>query len=466
MDSTTAFFSILLRLLALLALVLINGFFVASEFALVKVRDTQLSPLALRGNRRARVAMLILQHLDAFLSAAQLGITLASLGLGWIGEPVFIAVLGPVFTGLNIQSEQLRHFLAFAVGFSALTFLHISAGEQAPKWLAIQRAVTTTLWVSYPLLWFYRLSYPFVWVLNRASQWLLGQAGLEVAGSTERQHSEEELRLLFAAAQKRSGGSSLRREILLNALDLQRRLAREVMRPRQEIVAFDTEASIADCLNLAEKTRYSRFPLCEGGDLDKTCGVIHIKDLYAMRLKARSGAELRGVARKLIYIPETAHLEKLLKLFLDRKLHLAIVVDEYGGTVGMVTLENILEELVGQIQDEFDQEKPLLVQTGPNHWEASGGLPLHELQDLVGEPLREEGITTASGWVTHRLGGFPKAGDVLTLGTFDLRVEQMEGPRVARLKLSRRETPPPRDTDPEAPPPPTKAPTPSKTGKR
>jgi CBS domain containing-hemolysin-like protein len=440
MDSTSLL-SITLRIVAVLVLVLVNAFFVASEFALVKVRDTQLSPLALRGNRRAGVAIFILQRLDAFLSAAQLGITLASLGLGWIGEPVFIAILNPLFIGLNIESLEARRLLAFVFGFSALTFLHISAGEQAPKWLAIQRAVTTTLWVSYPLLWFYRASYPFVWALNRASQWLLRQVGLEAASDAERQHSEEELRLLFAAAQKRSGGFSMRREILLNALDLQRRLAREVMRPRQEIVAFNTETSIAECLDIAEKTRYSRFPLCEGGDLDKTLGVIHIKDLYAMRLKAKSGADLQVAARKLIYIPETAHLEKLLQLFLERKLHLAIVVDEYGGTVGMVTLENILEELVGQIQDEFDQEKPLLVQINRMCWEAVGGLPLHELEEVVGEPLREEGITTVSGWVTQRLGGFPKVGDVLTIGNFQLRVEQMEGPRVALLKLMRTDQP-------------------------
>jgi len=438
MDSASLL-SITLRILAVLVLVLVNAFFVASEFALVKVRDTQLSPLVLRGNRRARVATFILERLDAFLSAAQLGITLASLGLGWIGEPVFIAILNPLFHSLNIESGEARHLLAFILGFSVITFLHISAGEQAPKWLAIQRAVTTTLWVSYPLLWFYRVSYPFVWALNHASQWLLRLAGLEAANEGERQHSEEELRLLFAAAQKRSGGSTLRRDILLNALDLQRRLAREVMRPRQEIVAFNTEASMAECLDIAEKTRYSRFPLCDGGDLDKTLGVIHIKDLFAMRLKARSGGELRSVARKLIYVPETAHLEKLLKLLLDRKLHLAIVVDEYGSTVGMVTLENILEELVGQIQDEFDQEKPLLVQINRSTWEASGGLPLHELEELVGAPLREEGITTVSGWVTQRQGGFPKVGDVLTIGNYELRVEQMEGPRVALLKLTNRD---------------------------
>jgi CBS domain containing-hemolysin-like protein len=288
------------------------------------------------------------------------------------------------------------------------------------------------------MLWFYRISYPFVVVLNSFSQWLLKQVGLEPVGEAERTHSEEELRLLVAAAQKRAGGSSLRREILLNALDLRRRLVRDVMRPRHEIVALNTETSIAECLDLAEKTRYSRFPLCEGGDLDKTLGVIHIKDLYAMRLKIRSGAELTAAARKLIYVPETAHLEKLLQLFLERKLHLAIVVDEYGTTVGMVTLENILEELVGQIQDEFDQEKPLLVRAAENDWEIAGALPLHELEEVVGEPLREEGITTVSGWVTRRLGGFPKQNDSVSIGSgFQLRVEEMHGMRVSKLRLTK-----------------------------
>src|SRR5207247_7100786 len=212
-------------------------------------------------------------------------------------------------------------------------------------------------------------SYPFIWTLNQASLWLLRQLGIEPAGESEQAHSEEELRLLFAASHKQAGGSTLGRAIVLNALDLRRRVSREVMRPRREIVALDTEATIAECLDLAEKTRYSRFPLSEGGDLDKTPGVVHIKDLYAMRIKARTGADLLSVGRKLIYVPETARLEKLLQLFLERKLHFAIVVDEYGGTVGMATLENILEELVGQIQDEFDQEKPLLVKTGERTWE-------------------------------------------------------------------------------------------------
>jgi CBS domain containing-hemolysin-like protein len=436
-----AIMAIGLRILAVLVLVLLNGFFVAAEFALVKVRDTQLRPLIQKHNRRAMVAAYILPRLDAFLSAAQLGITLASLALGWIGEPVFEALLSPLFGWLNIESAEARRLLSFLVGFSALTFLHISAGEQAPKWLAIQRPLHTTLAVSYPMLWFYRVSYPFVVALNQASQWLLRQVGVGTVSEEGHRHSEEELRLLLAAGQKRHGGPALARNILLNALDLRRRRARDVMRPRQEIVGFSTESTIAECLDIAEKTRYSRFPLCEAGDLDKTLGVVHIKDLYAIRLKARTAAELMPVARKLIYIPETAHLEKLLQMFLERKLHLAIVIDEYGSTIGMVTLENILEELVGQIQDEFDQEKPLFVRLGEETFELAGALPLHELEEIVGEPLQEEGVTTLSGWFTHKRGGFPRVGDALIVGNCELRVEEMEGMRVARVKLTKKPVP-------------------------
>jgi CBS domain containing-hemolysin-like protein len=250
-------------------------------------------------------------------------------------------------------------------------------------------------------------------------------------------HSEEELRLLFAASQKRAGASALGRDIVLNALELRHRIARDVMRPRQEIVALDTAASISECLDIAEKTRFSRFPLCEGGDLDRMLGVVHSKDLVAMRLKVKSGADLVPAARKLIYVPETARLERLLQTFLERKLHLAIVVDEYGGTVGMVTLENILEELVGQIQDEFDQERPMTVRLSDSAWELLGALPVHELEAIIGERLEDEGVSTTSGLVTHRLGGFPKESDILKLGGFELRVEEMDGPRVARLRLER-----------------------------
>lgn len=435
--------SLVLKALAVALLVGLNGFFVAAEFALVKIRDTQLRTLIGQGNRLARVTRRVVQNLDASLSACQLGITLASLALGWVGEPIFGALLAPVWPWLGLAGPEaagLRHAVAVVVGFVSITFLHITAGEQAPKWLAIQRSLPVALAVSQPLEWFHRLSFPFIWVLNRASLWILRRLGLPAVDEAAPGHSEEELRLLVAGTGPPGGEASFGRRLVLNAFDLRHRVVREVMRPRREIVGFNTEASLAECLDLAEKTRYSRFPLCRGGDVDQTLGVLHIKDLYAFRLRARSAADLLPVARKIIYVPESARLEKLLQLLLDRRLHFAIVVDEYGTTVGMVTLENILEELVGQIQDEFDQEKPLLVRNAENEWTLEGGFPLHELAELVGEALPVEDVTTASGLVTQRLGGFAQPGDTVTVGGCLLKVEAVDGLRITRLKLTR---PPP-----------------------
>ena len=425
---------IIWKILAVLVLVLLNGFFVAAEFALVKIRDTQLTPKIRQGNRRAKVAQLILQRLDSFLSAAQLGITLASLGLGWIGEPVFMTLLQPVFGWMNIESVSLQHALAFVIGMSAITFLHISAGEQAPKLLAIQKPLQTTLWIAYPLLWFYRLSYPFVMLLNAASQWLLRRVGLEIVSEADRAYSEDELRLMLGSAKS----SPDQRDLVLNALDLRHRTAREVMRPRHEITAFDSSTPVAECLALAEKTRYSRFPLCADGDLDKTLGIVHIKDLYALRDKARTAADLLPVARPLIYVPETAKLDKLLRRFLDRKSHFAVVVDEFGGTVGVITLENTIEALVGQIQDEFDAEAMQFVRKSEDVWEVAGILALHELEKIIGPVAHDENTTTASGWVTEKLGGFPRIGDFVNVNGFELRVEALDGPRVTKLKVSRK----------------------------
>jgi CBS domain containing-hemolysin-like protein len=433
-----------LKLVAVALLVLMNGFFVATEFALVKVRSTQLESLVAHGHRRARMARHLTRHLDAYLSACQLGITLASLALGWIGEPVFAVLLQPFYGAFGIDGPEhagLRHTLSIGVGFSVITFLHIVVGEMAPKSLAIRLPKEISLWIAYPMHWFYIVMYPFIWVLNESALLLLRWIGIQPASETHGMHSEEELRLLFDASQRQSGGTELGRAIVLNALDLRHRVAREVMRPRREIVALDTGASLAECLEVAEKTRYSRFPLCPGGDLDRTVGVVHIKDLYALRERAATGRDLLPVAKKLIYVPETARLERVLQLLLDRKLHMAVVVDEFGGTVGLLTLENILEELVGQIQDEFDQEKPLLTRVNETTWDAAGELPLHDLEAIVGEPLADGHLTTANGLLTERLGGFPKVGDTLNVGGCQLRVEETDGVRVARLRITRT-TPP------------------------
>ena len=434
---------IAIKLFAVIILVFLNGFFVAAEFALVKIRDTQLEPLIRKGSRSARVARKIIGNLDASLSACQLGITLASLALGWIGEPVFSALLSPVLNAFHIESGQLRETLSFLVGFSLLTFLHIVAGEQAPKWYAIQQPLPTSLVVAYPLKWFHKASFPFIWLLNHASLWLLRRVGIEPTGEGEGAHSHDELRIMVATSQRHAGGTDLGRSIVLNAMDLHRRRARDVMRPRHEIVVLNTQSSMTEALDVAEKSRYSRFPISDGGDLDKIRGVIHFKDMVAWRMRAKTAEDLIPAARKLVYVPPTARLEKLLQILLERKLHMAFVVDEYGGTVGMVTLENILEELVGQIQDEFDQEKPLAEPTGDNTWTIQGNFPLHDLAELAGEPLDEgQEVVTASGFVTQRLGGFPKVGDTVQLTRATISVAETDGRTISKLTLTKVPEPP------------------------
>jgi CBS domain containing-hemolysin-like protein len=249
--------------------------------------------------------------------------------------------------------------------------------------------------------------------------------------------SEDELRVVLATAQ----GSADRRNLILNALDLRYRIAREVMRPRNEITVFDSTASTSACIALAEKTRYSRFPICDEGDPDRARGVLHIKDLYALRDRALTAEEMLPAARKLICVPDTVRLERLMQLFLEKKLHFAFVVDEFGGTLGIVTMENVLEALVGQIQDEFDAEATMFIRHSENIWEVSGTLPIHDLEKITGELPHHENVATVSGWVTQHLGGFPKTGDSFAISDFDLHVDEMDGPRVAKLKVTRLKPP-------------------------
>lgn len=432
-----------LLILAVVFLVFLNGFFVAAEFALVKVRDTQLEPLVSQGQRRAKMARHLLENLDAYLSACQLGITLASLALGYVGHPIFDRLLAPVYdlsingSVLIEEGSSLRHTISYAVGFGVITVLHIVVGEMAPKWLAIQRSLTTSLWIAYPLRWFYWIMYPFIWLLNNCALWLLRKVGLGEVDENAHVHSEEELRMMIGAGGDGSSKDAFRRDLVLNAFDLKNRIARDVMRPRREIIGFNTASDIEACLKVAEETRHSRFPLCVDGNLDQTQGVVHIKDLYANRNSTKRAIDLADCTRDLVYAPETARLEGLLQIFLNKKLHFGLVVNEYGDTVGMITLENILEELVGQIQDEFDHEKPFFELLEEDVWSLQGAMPLHELAELTGEDCDESGVTTVSGLITKRLGSFPKVGDILELGPYELRVEQTFRLQVEQARLTR-----------------------------
>lgn len=429
------------RLILAGVLILLNGFFVAAEIALVKLRHTQVDALVRTGSRRAQVVVWLKGNLGAVIGATQVGITLVSLLMGKYIEPMVETAVSPTLGSLGLGSARWLHQILFFGGFLAMSFILIVVGELVPKALALRRTDSVALWVAQPLRAFLWIAYPLVTFIDSAANWVLARLGVE-PDSEEIGQSVDEIRWVLAG-QKQEKGFELSQAIVMNSLDLRRRLVREVMRPRREITYLDLGQSLSECLALVERTRYSRYPLCRQGDLDRTVGVIHIKDIYSLRGHSRTSTELLSVARPLIYVPETARLEGLLRLFLERKLHLALVIDEYGGTTGMVTIEDILEQLVGSIQDEFDQEKPRLISKGESEWEVDGTLPLFELEEITGEPLEAPGVTTVGGWVTAFRGGFPRQGESIPVGEFELVIDRMDGNgmRVERLTLRRRTIP-------------------------
>src|SRR6266498_6039533 len=423
------------KLATVVALVLLNGFFVVAEFALVKIRDSQLKTLTDEGVRRAGFVKQIRDNLNAYLSACQVGITAASLGLGWLGEPFIAQMLQPFFALAGIESPPVIKSVSFALAFSVITFLHIVLGEQAPKILAIRKAISATLFVSAPLRLFYTVFKPAIWLLNAASNWILRRLlSIEPIAEGELAHSEEELRLIFDQSAKSAEVTPLGRELVINVLDLRNRVVRDIMTPRGEIVYLDLEDDFETNVKKAIESRHTRFPLSRE-NLDNTVGLVHMKELLPMMRDPQP--DLLKIKRDLIPVPEMMPLEKLLKLFLSKHAHLALVVDEFGGTVGMVTLENVLEEVVGDIQDEFDFEKEEFRKISANEFTVDGALGLYELNELARLELESADVSTIGGYVTHLLGHLPKQGEQVKIGNYLVTVSQTDGRRVNQLHFKK-----------------------------
>jgi CBS domain containing-hemolysin-like protein len=413
-----------------LILVALNGLFVAAEFALVKVRPTQIDPYVAEGLRRARVARHMVRHLDAYLSATQLGITLASLALGWVGEPAFAWVVRPLVEPLAGNNPELLHSVSVTVSFLVITILHIVLGELAPKSIAIRKAEGTTLLLAFPLYAFYKITYPAIWVLNHTANALLKLIGIAPAAEGELAHDEEELRRLLSS-ENNPQISIQKRELLDNIFELSHRMARQIMLPRQDVVYLSTTRSLGENLRIARRSGHTRFPLCDG-DLDHVIGLIHIKDIFHRERPLNS---LTEVAREIAFVPETLELDRLLKRMRTERFHLAAVIDEYGGVSGVVTLEDVIEEIVGSIQDEFDVEKPELVEKGDGVYQVSGGMLVEDLEEALGVELSERDEDTIGGVVLSELGRNPAVGDRVELGPVTIEVLEVQLNRVATLRI-------------------------------
>ena len=419
------------KISAVFALVFLNGFFVAAEFAVIKVRSTQLEPLVKSGSKRASMANHIVTHLDAYLSATQLGITLTSLGLGWVGEPFVATLLEPLFNWAGVTQIAVLEAVSFAVAFSLITFLHIVLGELAPKWLAIQRAKAIALAVSLPLNMFLVIFRPFIWVINMSATFFLRLAGVEQLNESELAHSEEELRLLLS---KGKTMTTTGKSISLAAIELRNRTVREVMVPRTNVAFLSAEKSLEENIALAEESQFTRYPLCEK-DLDNVIGMIHLKDLFKLKGAYGSGGKLLEIKREMLFVPETTPLEKVLNLFLAKRVLMAVAVDEYGGMAGLVTLENVLEELVGEIRDEFDVESLMVQKVNDSEYLVDGTMPLHDFARMFEVQPESKDVVTVSGYAIQLMGRVPEKGATVRMGRWMVTVETTERKKVKTLRL-------------------------------
>ena len=436
------------KVFLILALVVANGFFVAAEFALVKVRLSEVRLAALEGSRTAKMVERLLLRLDASLSACQLGITLASLGLGWVGEPLVARTLEPIFEAWAIPAENV-HFFSFPIAFLIITFLHITAGEQAPKIAAIRKAQPTAQIVSLPLFLFFKIFQPFIWLLNTSSNLMLRVVGIKVEDGHDEAPTEDQLRLLMGDS--RAAGEVTMREhtIMENVLDLEEKIARRYMVSRGQIVFINRNDPIDQKVKKAAESGHTRLPLCED-DLDHIIGIVHVKDVLQAMVAEEQPTALDGMAREPLYAPETITLDRLLHRFQRERSILAVLVDEYGTVSGLITVADVIEELVGPIDDEFDSDEPMIIMRAPDRYEVDALCPISEAIEKLNLRMPETEVDTLGGLVTDLIGHIPEKGETVTVGDCQITVLEAEGTRPRRLLVSRRSSNPHETTTTEA----------------
>jgi CBS domain containing-hemolysin-like protein len=388
-----------LNLFLLVLLIAMTAFFVATEFAIVKVRTSKIDQLITEGKKGAVSAKKVVSHLDEYLSACQLGITVTALGLGWLGEPTIEKLLHPIFEYFQL-SESLTEILSFGIAFSLVTFLHVVIGELAPKTIAIQKAETVTLLFSGPIILFYKVMFPFIWLLNGSARIFVGLFGVKQASESELAHSEEEIRILLSESYESGEINKSELKYVNNIFEFDERIAREIMVPRTEMVTISREATFEDVKEIISSEHYTRYPVVEDGDKDNVHGFINVKEfLTAKMVREIGGDSLEPFIIPIIRVIETIPIHDLLVKMQKERVHIALLLDEYGGTSGLVTVEDIIEEIVGEIRDEFDEDEiPEIQKLGEDHYIIDAKLLLHEVNDLLETNFFHDSIDTIGGW--------------------------------------------------------------------
>lgn len=410
-----------LDILITFLLVFFNSFFVAAEFAIVKVRASQLEIRVKEGNRFAILSKHIVSHLDGYLAATQLGITLASLGLGWIGEPVVSKIIIKIMDlmGLAINPE-LAHTIALPVAFGIITILHIVFGELAPKSLAIQRSEKITLFIAYPLQFFFILFKPVIWILNSIANFILRIIGISAVHGVD-VHSSEELKYLVQQGQESGKIDADEYKIIKNAFDFSEQTAKQIMVPRTQVFALDVNDFDESMLDKVYDESYSRIP-CYEDSLDNTVGVVYLKDIL-LATRKNEPLNIRNIMRTIHIVPDTKHIGQLLNEFQIMHQQMALVVNEYGGTEGIITMEDILEELVGEIQDEFDNEVPFVEQIADKTYNAMASATLDDINELLPHPLRKDDqYETLAGYLIMKFGKIPYVKEKITVDNYEFSI--------------------------------------------
>ncbi|MBI4097245.1 MAG: HlyC/CorC family transporter [Candidatus Levybacteria bacterium] len=427
------------QLLLVLLLVFLNGYFVASEFALVAVRKTRIEELVRKKNRAAKLVQSALADLDSYISATQLGITIASLALGWIGEPALARLIEPHFGFLpNGVAFFSSHTIAIIIAFSIITFLHIVLGELAPKSIALQRSEITSLFIIAPLIAFTKVFKPIIWVLNGAGNLILKVFRISPLSGHQLVHSEEEIKMILNQSGLEGAIEEEEVEMVYNVFKLGDMPIKQIMIPRTDIVAFNVNTALKDVLKKVMSNVHSRFPVYENA-IDNVVGFIHIKDIYKAAMKTDQNARLSemNIIRKIISVPENKRADEVLLDMRKKRIHIAVVNDEYGGTAGLVTLEDIIESLVGEIHDEFEKPVKEIQRQKDGSYLIDGLLPIEKVQKRFSLPLRGQGYSTIGGLVFGLLGREPVVGDEVQIGTISFTVEAFDKKRIKLLRMRR-----------------------------
>ena len=423
---------ILFQLLLVFFLIAMNGFFVAAEFACVKIRPSRLETLIQEGSRQAKYAKQLTDHLDASLSVTQLGITLASLGLGWVGEPAVATLILPITHAVGLD-DVVGHTISLALAFSIITGMHIVLGELTPKTMAIQNVEKIMLNVALPMLIFHRVMYPFVWLLNHVANWVAHRMGFHTASEGDDAHTEEEIRLLMEESHRQGLIDDTEVDFVDNVFDFTDLNVREIMTPRTDMVCLYLEDTMEENLHTILEEQLTRYPICHE-DKDHIVGFLHVKDLMRVMAEGRK-PNLRRLARKALIVPESMDVSVLLKTMQKQRSQMAIVVDEYGGTAGMVTIEDIVEEIVGDIQDEFDEERPTAERRGKRIFSVDAKMLLEELEDILEIDIEDEDVDTIGGWLYDQIGQTPRVGQMAAAGGNLFYVEEVDGVRITRVLI-------------------------------